>query len=113
MVVSKFPKCEAYGLNTLADLEASKVEQALSELAVSNDARKDIIEMQKERIAQLEHEVKYSHQMEDLLRDDYKKCELELKTARNEATAIIETDLCTPCRWKIDKNLEKLEKVGK
>jgi hypothetical protein len=84
MVVSKFPKCEAYGLNTLADLEASKVEQALSELAVSNDARKDIIEMQKERIAQLEHEVKYSHQMEDLLRDDYKKCELELKTAESK-----------------------------
>jgi len=29
--MTKFPKCEAYGLNTLADLEAHKVEQALTQ----------------------------------------------------------------------------------
>jgi hypothetical protein len=39
--------------------------------------------------------------------------EKELKTAREEAKTIIETDLCTPCRWKIDKNLGKLEELSK
>ena len=33
--------------------------------------------------------------------------ESQLKTAREEAMTIIETDLCTPCRWKIDKRLSK------
>jgi len=69
----EFPRKEKeeMGMNLLVKAEQSVLDKV--------EIRK-----QKEHIAKLEHKVKYSHQMEDLLRDDYKKCELELKTAKQD-----------------------------
>ena len=54
--MTKFPKCEAYGLNTIADLEAHKVEQALT-LAESFSLRKKTLEKKPNAvdIGMLEH----------------------------------------------------------
>jgi len=84
------------------------------------DGSVKVAEIQEQKIAQLENEIVEYKRICSISTDCMNEgketianLSKQLKTAREEAKTIIETDLCTPCRWKIDKSLEKLEKVSK